>query len=150
MEHFHYESFLEQLRNEFELDVAALAVCLPEENHAIRWKYISGNISENYRRIVLYSGKGTAGLVVKTGKARIIENVKEYYSAGNLYEHPILVSEKIESFAAIPFFKNQRVCAVLLVGSRTAGKMNQVLFQEIFSHLPEKVGSYDTGELIGN
>ncbi len=64
---FHYQEEIDKLRERFRFDFVSLAwVQLAEDRFVLTWQYASGNLNERYKRIVLHSGKGIAGIVFKT------------------------------------------------------------------------------------
>ena len=61
-----YQLQIEKIREALGCDIIALALVEPAENlHVLKWQYISGNISERIKKVVLQSGKGIAGGVFK-------------------------------------------------------------------------------------
>ncbi|WP_086428052.1 nitrate respiration regulation accessory nitrate sensor NreA [Staphylococcus cornubiensis] len=114
-----YQDEIDRLRHEYQFDFAGIA--LPSEDHAgtkIKWRYVSGNLNERYRRIVLRNGHGIAGNVMKTGKPMIIANTASDKIQSSLFNYPILMSEQLTALIAIPLWHNHRVKGVLLLGQR--------------------------------
>lgn len=114
-----YQGEIDRLRHEYQFDFAGIA--LPSEDHAgtkIKWRYVSGNLNERYRRIVLRNGHGIAGNVMKTGKPMIIPNTASDKIQSSLFNYPILMSEQLTALIAIPLWHNHRVKGVLLFGQR--------------------------------
>lgn len=114
-----YQDEIEKIRHEYQFDFAGIA--LPSEDHAgtkIKWRYVSGNLNERYRRIVLRNGHGIAGNVMKTGKPMIIADTTAHDIQSSLFNYPILMSEQLTALIAIPLWHNHRVKGVLLLGQR--------------------------------
>ncbi|ARJ50541.1 nitrate respiration regulation accessory nitrate sensor NreA [Staphylococcus lutrae] len=122
-----YQDEIEKIRHEYQFDFAGIA--LPSEDHAetkIKWRYVSGNLNERYRRIVLRNGHGIAGNVMKTGKPMMIENTTEYDFQNALFNYPILMSEQLTALIAIPLWHHHRVKGVLLLGQRHHKPLPQI------------------------
>ncbi|ARF17865.1 GAF domain-containing protein [Sporosarcina ureae] len=129
-----FQLAIDELKETLHADFIGLAlVDLKKYHHDFRWRYVTGNISSRYRRIVLQSGKGVAGIVFKTGKPMSIENVDVSVMDGDLYNYPIVVFEKLKSFGAIPLFLNDHVQGVLLIGYREANRLTADKFEQ-FKH----------------
>ncbi|GKV69035.1 hypothetical protein NCCP2716_15330 [Sporosarcina sp. NCCP-2716] len=150
-ERFDYLQQVEEIRRVTGCDFVALALVQPEErNFQIRWEYAAGNMSQRYRRIVLQSGKGVAGLVFKTGKPIFAPDAAAYCSASDLYNYPIIVAEQLESFAAIPLFKYNRVKGILLAGCRKKNCMDESRFERLQSLVAPTFGPYYSEEMSVN
>ncbi|VDG98323.1 Signal transduction protein containing GAF and PtsI domains [Lysinibacillus sphaericus] len=148
---FNYQQQVEEIRLAMACDFVALALVQPEERHfQIRWEYASGNLSQRFRRIVLHSGKGVAGIVFKTGKPMYVPDAQKYYKKEDLYNYPILIAEELESFAAIPLFKYNRVKGILLAGCRKKNCMSVEKFELLQSLVAPTFGPYYSEELTGN
>ncbi|QLK86745.1 nitrate respiration regulation accessory nitrate sensor NreA [Staphylococcus sp. 17KM0847] len=122
-----YQKELDRLRHKYQFDFAGIA--LPTEDHVgtkIKWRYVSGNLNERYRRIELRYGRGVAGNVMKTGKSMIIHDANEEQIQSALFNYPILISEQLTSIVAIPLWHNHRVKGVLLFGQREGVPLPQV------------------------
>lgn len=143
-----YQRELDKIREGFGYDFLALALVEPaEEQYVIRWKYAAGNLNERYRRIVLKSGNGIAGIVFKTGKPIYIPSVSKYVGAGNLFNYPILQSEKLQSLGAVPLWNDTRVAGVLLGGFRSEDAMTQELMQSLQETARQGMGDLDGREV---
>lgn len=145
--HADYQQELEAIRQSYGYDFLALALVEPaEEQYVIRWKYAAGNRNERFRRIVLKSGKGIAGIVFKTGKPVFISSVREYVGAASLFNYPIVQSEKLQSLGAIPLWNEARVAGVLLGGFREEGKMTLELMHGLEQSTRAGIGELDGRE----
>ena len=114
------QALIDDIRNQLGYDFVSLALARSGANgYELTWQYAAGNLNERYRRIVLQSGKGIAGNVFKTGKPMLIVNADEEIDRRELYQYPIVVSERLVSIGAIPLFEADRVSGVLLVGYRS-------------------------------
>ena len=148
---FNYQQQVEEIRLAMGCDFVALSLVQPEERRfQIRWEYASGNMSQRFRRIVLQSGKGVAGIVFKTGKPIFAPNTHDYYKNEDLYNYPIIIAEQLESFAAIPLFKYNRVKGVLLAGCRKKNCMSYEKFELLQSLVAPTFGPYYSEEMTGN
>ncbi|CAM3985205.1 GAF domain-containing protein [Saccharibacillus endophyticus] len=143
--HADYQTELNAMRQAFGYDFLALALVEPaEQQYVIRWKYATGNLNERFRRIVLKSGKGIAGMVFKTGKSVFIPSVRDYVAASSLFNYPIVQSEKLESLGAVPIWNDARVSGVLLGGFREEHLMTPDLMFAL-----EQAARHGIGELDG-
>lgn len=130
-----YQAEIMRLQKECHFDFVALALVQRFSSNELRWCCAVGNRSERYRLLTLYSGKGVAGLVFKTGKSLLIENVANTLLAEGLHNYPIVGSEGLKSFGALPLFDDGRVVGVLLVGYRTANRLTEQSFQQFQAEL---------------
>lgn len=146
---FNFEQAIKKINDQFEFDLVALALVQPAKYHfVLKWTYVVGNKSERYRRIVLQSGKGVAGNVFKTGKPLLMPNVEKELSKSNLFNYPIIVSEKLTSFGAIPLFKEGRVKGVLLVAFRDERVVTPELFEKFKQVVGSNFGPYNHKEMV--
>ncbi|MBD7908719.1 GAF domain-containing protein [Sporosarcina gallistercoris] len=147
---FNYQQQVEEIRLAMGCDFVALALVQSEERHfQIRWEFASGNLSQRFRRIVLHSGKGVAGIVFKTGKPIFVPDAHQYYKKEDMYNYPILIAEELESFAAIPLFKYNRVKGILLAGCRKQKCMSIEKFELLQSLVTPTFGPYYSEEVTG-
>ena len=110
---------LETLRQCEGYDFAAIAT--PERFRSgapIKWQFVSGNTNDRYKLIVLKKGHGLAGMVMKTGKRMIIEQVDQEIGFEERLKYPILLSENLTSLIAIPLWFENELWGVLLLGQR--------------------------------
>lgn len=114
-----FQDELDRLRISEGYDFAGVALY---EHHTtlspIKWRYVSGNLNNRYKMIVLRKGRGLAGMVMKTAKRMIIDNVSKNVSPEEKIKYPILISENLTAVIAIPLCLNQQVSGVLLLGQR--------------------------------
>lgn len=118
-EHLDYQSALDKLRIDEGFDFAGLAFYENEKQVSpIKWHYVSGNLNDRYKLIVLRKGKGLAGTVMKTGKRMIIEDVNHDDIIFEKHKYPIIMSESLTAMIAIPLWYEHYVYGVLLLGQR--------------------------------
>ncbi|WP_195574366.1 GAF domain-containing protein [Paenibacillus sp. 1001270B_150601_E10] len=138
---FDYQGAIDQLREQFKLDFAAVAlVQSAEERFVLTWQFASGNINERYKRIVLQSGKGIAGIVFKTGKPELIQDVQADIDAHELFNYPIIVAERLVSLGAVPLWSNRRVTGVVLAGFRDNKRLTTSMFEVLQEAIIEQFG----------
>src|SRR5690625_3786863 len=105
-----HQSIINQLREQLDYDFVSLAFAQSAaDRFVLTWQYAAGNLNNRYRRIVLQTGKGIAGIVFKTGKPMLIPNVQNFTSHDELMNYPIIVSERLNSLVSIPLFQYGRV-----------------------------------------
>lgn len=138
-----YQVIIDQVRESMGYDFVSLAFAQSAaEGFEITWQYASGNLNNRYRRIVLQSGKGIAGIVFKTGKPIVVSHVREELNPQDMINYPILISERLLSLVAIPLYQLDRVEGVLLAGSRESGRMTMEEFQRLSAYLNGSFGDY--------
>lgn len=131
-----YLQVITTIKNKYSLDFVALAFIQPAKmEYVLKWQYAVGNLNERFKRIALQSGKGIAGLVFKLGKPMHIQNIHTQCLAEDLFNFPIIVSEKLKSFCALPLYKKNKVQGVILLGFRTEDKMTTELFDTIKANI---------------
>ncbi|MEJ8777739.1 GAF domain-containing protein [Pseudogracilibacillus sp. ICA-222130] len=130
------QRMIENIKEKYALDfVAVTNVYMQPYETNLRWEYAVGNIAERFKRIVLKSGKGIAGIVYKTGKPMHVENTEAAFTEDTLFNYPIIVSEKIKSMCAIPLYEQNRVKGVVLLGFREKDKMTVELYDKILENI---------------
>lgn len=150
-ENFNYQTKIDELREMLACDFISLAIAKSaSEGSEITWQYASGNLNDRYKRIVLHSGKGIAGVVFKTGKEMIVNSVKDELLEKDLFNYPIIVSEQLSSLAAVPLFQFSRVAGVLLIGYRQAHRVTSQLCNELNQHLNGHIGAFELKGLSSN
>lgn len=146
---FNYQQEIERLKELFRFDYIGIAlVQSPERRFELRWVYVTGNRSERYRRIKLQSGKGIAGLVFKTGKPIFVEDADEKWSAGDLFNYPIVQVEGLKSLGAIPLYQDNRVKGVMLVGYRSGRQLTEVQFEQFKQAIGPEFGQFYNKEMV--
>lgn len=142
---------IDELKETLQADFVGLAlVDLNKFHHELKWRYVTGNISLRYRKIVLHSGKGVAGNVFKTGKPMRIENVETCMNEQDLYNYPIVVFEKLKSFGAIPLFRGDHVQGVLLIGYREVNQLTSDKFEQFKHAVGPQFGPFHMKERLKN
>ena len=133
-----YQTEVNQLKDRYQFDLVSLALTQSvEDQFVLKWKYAAGNLNDRYKRITLYSGKGIAGIVFKTGKSLVIENIHKEIHGKDLFNYPIVMSESLQSIGAIPLWANHRVEGVLLVGYRN----DQVITAPLIEQLQNEIAA---------
>lgn len=93
----------------------------------VKWTRMTGNMNNRYSRISVAPGKGVAGIVKKTGKPWIVEDVGKEIPLSEKHRYPIIINEKIVSFIAIPILKKGVPEGALIIGYRTPGRISKSL-----------------------
>lgn len=150
-QHFNFQQAINELRETLQLDFIGLAlVDLRNYHHELKWRFVTGNLSMRYRKIVLSSGKGIAGIVFKTGKPMLVESIYDRIEGESLYNYPIVIFEKLKSFGAIPLFDDDHVQGVLLAGYREANKMTMEAFEHFQQTIGPKFGPFHHKERLSD
>ncbi|WP_342508206.1 GAF domain-containing protein [Sporosarcina sp. FSL K6-2383] len=146
---FKYQEEIECLKAQCGFDFVGVALVQSAARHfELRWEFVTGNQSDRYRRIVLQTGKGVAGHVFKTGKPFLVEDVEEKLGEKNLFNYPIVVSEGLKSFGAIPLYKYNWVKGVLLIGYRDGKKLTPQEFDEFKEVIGSRFGPFYNREKV--
>ena len=143
-----YQGQIDQLRAKLGYHFVALAFAQSAaDGFVVAWQFASGNLNNRYKRIVLQSGKGIAGLVFKTGKNLIMSDIKQDLKEKDLFKYPIIMSEQLRSLIAIPLFQYDRVVGVLLAGYRENQQIEEQNYTELLDYMNEYFTGFDTKEL---
>lgn len=123
---------IDQIKAKLKVDFVglALATMQPSTKKVIRWRYVSGNLSQRYQKIVLQVGHGFAGIVWRTGR-RLLADHLEKKTATELLAYPIAIAEELKSVVVEPIFFRDEVVAVLLVGYRELNQLEDSLLIEL-------------------
>lgn len=143
-----YQGIIDRLREQMGYDFVSVAIAESAVNDfVLTWKYASGNLNNRYQRIVLQSGKGIAGIVFKTGSPMLVPCVADGLDPQQLYNYPILISERLTSLTAIPLYLAGRVEGVLLAAYRGEQRMSQEELHRLYEKLQGSFGDYEIKEL---
>lgn len=144
-----YQTQIEQLRSTAQYDFVAIALVEPAENqYVLKWKYGTGNLNDRFKKVVLKSGKGIAGIVYKTGKPLLIKNVSSFEDPTSLFNYPIVTFEKLRSIGAVPLWHNGRVAGVLLAGFRDTRKMTDEELELLWTAADKGIGNLNGKDLM--
>ena len=144
-----FQLAIDELKETLQADFIGLAlVDLKKYHHELKWRYVAGNVSLRYRRIVLHSGKGVAGVVFKTGKPLKIENMEKLVDEQDLYNYPIVVFEKLKSFGALPLFQDDHVQGVILIGYREVNRLTSDKFEQFKLAVGPQFGPFHMKERL--
>lgn len=108
---------LDSLRALISCDVAALA-WIHSAHNSFRWRYISGNRNDRYRRISFKPGYGLSGMAVRLGRS-----VEANPLLGDTYrlrqDSALMLAEQLQSAFVAPIFGADDIPkGVVLVGQR--------------------------------
>ncbi|HIW31837.1 MAG TPA: GAF domain-containing protein [Candidatus Paenibacillus intestinavium] len=147
----YFQTKIDQIREQFGYHYISLAFAQSAaDSFGITWQYASGNLNDRYKRIILQSGKGVAGVVFKTGKPMLVSRVKDELQKEDLFNYPIIVAERLDSLVAIPLFHMERVTGVLLVGYRGKETMTKQTIKDLCEFLDGQFGDFGIKELTFN
>ncbi|MBC1530056.1 GAF domain-containing protein [Listeria booriae] len=123
-------SELIDIRLQLGLDFVGIATAIATGNQKeIRWKYVAGNRNNRYQKIVLQVGKGIAGIVWRTARPMIAEDLKTERQAP-IQEYPIALTENLASIIAVPILSEGAVIAVMLGGNRKVTQLKEALITD--------------------
>ncbi|MDX1806929.1 MAG: GAF domain-containing protein [Paenisporosarcina sp.] len=139
-----YQTEIDRIRAATGCDIIALALVETAENqYVLKWQYASGNLNDRFKRLVLKSGRGVAGLVFKTGKPFLLASISEFVDKENLFNYPIVTMEKLTSVGALPLYHDGRVAGVLLGGFRESQQMTEELMSRLLEMSESGIGDLD-------
>ncbi|OPA76160.1 GAF domain-containing protein [Paenibacillus selenitireducens] len=146
---FDYQQEIDAIRKRFDFDLVSIALVQPAaDQFVLTWQYASGNLNDRYKRIILHSGKGIAGMVFKTGKSVVIKSIRSEIDPKDLFKYPIIVAEQLQSVAAVPLWKNSRVAGVLSVAFREENQLTEERIQAFQQSIEPKFGPFFTKEMV--
>lgn len=126
MNEYEIQEKIEKVRERCQFDFIKLAIVQTVANkHKLKSVYGSGNRSERYLRMVLQTGKGLTGQVLKTGRQAFVKSVDKEINQENYHQYPIIMAEGLKSLGALPLFDGECVFGVVLAGFRENGKMTE-------------------------
>lgn len=131
-----YQALINRLYSTSDFDLVGIAIQAATVPHLIKWRYIAGNQSERFRRIVLRKGFGIAGYVVQTGKPFWKNNLNDLDYEEQMYT-PIANLENLYSAAAVPLYSKSLhlITGVFLVGYRQPKKVSRQTIKQLFDYL---------------
>ncbi|WP_125979922.1 GAF domain-containing protein [Loigolactobacillus iwatensis] len=132
-----FNNLVQTIYHQEDFDFVSIALQEVTGLRKIRWRFAAGNTNERFRRIVLRSGIGIAGLVVRTGEP-FIENDLEHHQYTDYISCPITMVEHLTNAVAIPILdSDQLVSGVLLAGYRNHQRVtvhSSHVLQEYLTH----------------
>ncbi|APX72653.1 GAF domain-containing protein [Companilactobacillus allii] len=132
---FDYQDLVNKIYQNEEFDFVGIAIQSNNSPHSIKWQFVAGNTNERFRRIVLRSGIGIAGLVIRTGKPFWDNNLIEYEYSNKMYT-PIAQNEHLHSAVAVPIIANTGIIiGVLLAGYHSNIEVSNKTAQTLSQYL---------------
>ncbi|MFC5405992.1 GAF domain-containing protein [Cohnella soli] len=107
---------LQMLLSGLSCDFCALAL-KEKDSGALKWTVVVGNLNERCLNMADPPNRGLSGTVAKVGRPMTLQ-VSELVRSRDLYNYPIMISEKLRSAYAVPLMKNAKAFAILLAGDR--------------------------------
>lgn len=135
-----YQDLVTHIYQSDVFDFVGIALQTNDFARNIKWYFVAGNQTEQFRKIVLRSGIGIAGLVVRTGKPFWKNNLQRYSFNDALYT-PIARAESLTSAAAVPLVspETHQVEGVLLAGFRHDETVNETTISRLSQYLRHTV-----------
>ncbi|MFD0896903.1 GAF domain-containing protein [Loigolactobacillus binensis] len=113
-----YQELVRTIYQQEDFDFVGIALQDTTSWRKIHWRYAAGNTSQRFRKIILRSGIGIAGLVIRTGEP-FLENDLAHHQYAGYMSQPITLIEQLTSAVAVPIFdQDHLVSGVLLAGYR--------------------------------
>lgn len=133
------KDILNCLKDKYHVDIIALTDTKNSRgNFTFKWKYVFGSENQRWKRMELRKGTGVPGLVLKTGKSLVIEDVTKIYGDEELLRMPILYFENIKSFTAMPIWSDDEVVVgVLVLGNRTKRQISELEYETLKTDVEE-------------
>lgn len=130
---------LYRLKEKYEFEIIALTdTTNSRRNFTFKWKYVFGSENQRWKRMELRKGAGLPGLVLKTGKSLVIQDVSKIYDEEGLLRYPILYFEKVKSFVAMPIWSDDElVVGVLVLGNRKPSQISESKYESLKTDVEE-------------
>ncbi|HIV82724.1 MAG TPA: GAF domain-containing protein [Candidatus Salinicoccus merdavium] len=130
---------LQSLKEKYGFEIIALTDTTNSRgNFTFKWKYVFGSENQRWKRMEIRKGAGLPGLVLKTGKSLVIQDVSKIYDNEGLLRYPILYFEKVKSFVAMPIWSDDEiVVGVLVLGNRQPGQISESKYEELKTDVEE-------------
>lgn len=130
-----YETLVQNVFHSSDYDFVGIAMQGVDSLCQIKWRFVRGNISQRYQRIILRNGIGIAGLVLRTGQPFYGNDLQD--TPQSLMYTPISEVEKLNSAAAIPLLDPQThaVIGVLLAGYRNGQNVSHETITDLLYYL---------------
>lgn len=124
---------LHALQDKYNFEIVALTGTINNRGKStFKWKYVLGSDSLRWQRMELRKGTGLPGIVLKTGKSLVVQDVSKIYNPEELFRFPILYFENIQGFVAIPIWNNDEVVVGLVVlGDREPRHISEAEYEAI-------------------
>lgn len=130
---------LQELKDKYDFDIAALTE-MNNSKGTFKWKYVLGSDSQRWKRMELRKGSGLTGIVLKTGKSLVVQDVLEIYNQEELFRLPILYFEKIRGFIAMPIWNNDEMVAGLVVlGDKKPRAVSEEEYESVKSDVEARI-----------
>jgi len=97
-----YHELVRTIHQQEDFDFVGVALQDATSWHKIRWQYAAGNTNQRFRKIILRSGIGIAGLVIRTGEP-FAENDLAHHQYAGYMSQPITMIEHLTSAVADQF-----------------------------------------------
>lgn len=142
---------LERLRSLTSSDFIALAP-LHDKAERIRWKYASGSRNERYQQMVIKSGQGLAGSVLRLG--RWVKLDDSHPDSDQVRRScPVLLAEQLQTAAVFPILTdsdNLLIKGLLFIGKRAQPRYAQAELLVVQEGLHTLAGYLkdNTGEIV--
>lgn len=130
---------LQSLKEKYGFEIIALTDTTNSRgNFTFKWKYVFGSENQRWKRMEIRKGAGLPGLVLKTGKSLVIQDVSKIYDNEGLLRYPILYFEKVKSFVAMPIWSDDEiVVGVLVLGNRQPGQISESKYEALKTDVEE-------------
>lgn len=127
------------LKEKYEFEIIALTDTTNSRgSFTFKWKYVFGSENQRWKRMELRKGAGLPGLVLKTGKSLVIQDVNKIYDEEGLLSYPILYFEKVKSFVAMPIWSDDEVVVgVLVLGNRQPSQISELKYEALKTDVEE-------------
>lgn len=131
----YYQHLVQRIYQRTDYDFVGVALQDEFYPYSIRWRFVAGNQNERFRKIILRRGFGIAGLVLRTGKPFVGNDLSRFAYSGEMYT-PIAVAESLHSAIALPLKSNiGMVNGVVLAGYRDDKTIKQSAISKLAKYL---------------
>ena len=113
-----YRAAVERLKEDYGFDFVGMGLT-PFREAPLRWAYSAGAMGERHKRISLAPGRGIGGAIIKSGMPMRFDDIDEELDPCDYSSCPIVFTEDLRSFCALPLVRFGRVAGALLCGFRS-------------------------------
>lgn len=114
-------SILKELQHVQSLTSSDFIALAPLQDHAGRnfWKYVLGNSNDRYQQMVIKTGVGLAGSVLRLGRWVKLDDTHPKFSQERLHS-PLMLAEQLQTAAVFPLMSNSssQIKGLLFIGKR--------------------------------
>ena len=129
-----YTVAVEGLKEEYGFDFVGMGLTAYRDS-PLRWVYSAGAMGERHKRIVLSPGRGIGGAIIKSGMPMRFDDIDEELDPCDYSSCPIVFTEDLRSFCALPLIRFGRVAGALLCAFRSVKPENDAAYSRLIADM---------------